>query len=263
MKTNMFVSLCVLSIALPGMACADEAPKPWDQADQIYDPAQMQASRMAVQHHGGAQQTAYFMLDRLETQFHHGETSLAWDGMASFGGDVNKLWIKTEGEASLNGNGVESAELQALYSRAISPFWNLQGGVRYDSNPRGHTYGAVSLTGLAPYWFEVDASVFLRDDGNLYGRLEAEYDWRLTQRLVLQPRMEAELAAQDSRQDETGAGLGHLDAGLRLRYEVGRQFAPYVGIEWQSAYGGTADYVRASGESASKAVFLIGIRSWY
>lgn len=257
-----FVAFLLL-MASGEQVAATEPDKPWDQADAVYGSAPMQKARSALQKNNGKQQTTLFLLDRLEAQFHPGETSLAWDGMATFGGDLNKLWIKSEGEASLVGNGVENAEIQALISRAITPFWNLQGGVRYDTNPRGHTYGVVSFAGLAPYWLELGASLFLRNDGNLYGRLEAEYDWRLTQRLVLQPRMEAELSARSSLADETGSGLSHLDAGLRLRYELGRQFAPYMGVEWQGAVGDTRNFVRTSGESVEKTVFLIGIRSWY
>ncbi len=246
-------------------AWAQQAPTspPWDQAEAIYGEEAMAEAREGVQAGGGDQKTFYVLFNQLEAQISDEEDSLYWNGQAWYGGDINKLGLKTEGKSSLNGGGVEDAEIQALYSRAISPYWNIQGGVRYDFEPTGLTHGVVSLTGLAPYWFEVDASAFLSEKGDLTARVEAEYELLLTQRLILQPRIEANLSAQEIRERETGSGLNSIDAGLRLRYEVKREFAPYVGVEWQSAFGETRDIIEAAGGDGDQLVFLVGLRTWY
>ena len=157
----------------------------------------------------------------------------------------------------------DDAEIQALYSRAIAPFWDVQAGLRYDIEPDGVAHGVVALNGLAPYWFEVDASAFLSERGDLTARVEAEYELLLTQRLILQPRIEANLSAQDIPERETGSGLNSIDAGLRLRYEIKREFAPYIGVEWQSAFGDTRDLINAAGGDGDEVVFLVGLRTWY
>ena len=202
------------------------------------------------------------MADRLEVQSSDEGDTLVWDGNAWYGGDVNKLWLKSEGDYSLETEQLEEAEVQALWSRAISPYFDLQGGVRYDLEPKGRTHAVLGIQGLAPYWFEVDAAAFLSGEGDLTARMEAEYEFRLTQRLILQPRVEAELSAQDIPELETGSGLTRLNAGLRLRYEIVREFAPYIGVEWQGSFGGTADYLDAAGEEMDRAVFVAGVRAW-
>ena len=209
------------------------------------------------------QKSFYILFNQLEAQMSDEGDSLYWNGQAWYGGDINKLWFKSEGRASLNGEGVDDAEIQALYSRAVAPFWNVQAGVRYDIEPDSLAHGVVALNGLAPYWFEVDASAFLSEKGDVTARIEAEYELLLTQRLILQPRIEANLSAQDIPERETGAGLSTLDAGLRLRYEIRREFAPYVGVEWQSAFGETRDMIKAAGGEGDDIVFLVGLRTWY
>jgi copper resistance protein B len=136
--------------------------------------------------------------------------------------------------------------------------------VRYDIRPeprRGHV--VLGIQGLAPYSFEIDAAAFLSDEGDLTARIEAEYDQRITQRLILQPRVEASFAAQDIPEIGIGAGLSAFEAGLRLRYEFVPEFAPYIGVEWQQRLGDTADYARASGENPSRIVFLAGWKLWF
>ena len=132
-----------------------------------------------------------------------------------------------------------------------------------DSGSAGRTHAVLGLQGLAPYWFEVDGAAFLSTDGDLTARGEAEYDLHLTQRLVLQPRAEVEFSAQDVPERELGSGLTGLDAGVRLRYDIRREFGPYVGIEWQSAFGETRDIVEAAGGEGDEVVFLVGLRTWY
>jgi len=261
--TPLFVA-SVLSIA-PLSAVAQEAPQspPWNQADEIHGEDAMADAREEVLAEGGDQQNFYILFNQLEAQITEGDDDFVWNGQAWYGGDINKLWFKSEGRASLNGGEVDDAEIQVLYSRAIAPFWDVHAGLRYDIEPDGLAHGVVALNGLAPYWFEVDASAFLSEKGDLTARVEAEYELLLTQRLILQPRIEANLSAQDIPERETGSGLNSIDAGLRLRYEFKREVAPYIGVEWQSAFGETRDKIKAAGRNGDEVVFLAGLRTWY
>ena len=261
--TPLFVA-SVLSIA-PLSAVAQEAPQspPWNQADEIHGEDAMADAREEVLAEGGDQQNFYILFNQLEAQITEGDDDFVWNGQAWYGGDINKLWFKSEGRASLNGGEVDDAEIQVLYSRAIAPFWDVQAGLRYDIEPDGLAHGVVALNGLAPYWFEVDASAFLSEKGDLTARVEAEYELLLTQRLIFQPRIEANLSAQDIPKRETGSGLNSIDAGLRLRYEFKREVAPYIGVEWQSAFGETRDMIKAAGRNGDEVVFLAGLRTWY
>lgn len=240
---------------------SDDAP--WSMADQYWGAEVMARSRANVQAANGALPNYMVLADRLE--FRSGETDdvFLWDMQAWYGGDINKLYIKTEGEFSIDEDAFEDAEVQGLWSRAISPFWDVQAGLRYDFEPRGKTHAVLGLQGLAPYWFEVDAAAFLSTEGDLTARIETEYELLLTQRLILQPRGELELSAQDIPEDGIGAGFSELSTGLRLRYEFKREFAPYVGIEWQTSLGDTADFVRARGGDPDNASLILGLRAWF
>lgn len=205
----------------------------------------------------------YFEAEQIEVRAGGGDETLNWDAQGWVGGDFNRLWLKTEGEYAIDGS-LEQAELQVLYSRLITPFWNLQAGARYDARPeptRG--FAALGLQGLAPYVFEVDAAVFLSHEGELSARLEAEYSLLLTQRLILQPSAELNLAAQEVEELGSGAGLSDVELGLRLRYEIVREFAPYVGVSWERKVGETADLARRSGEDVDTVKFVAGVRFWF
>lgn len=187
---------------------------------------------------------------------------LSWDAQAWVGKDLSKLWFKTEGERL--DSETEELEFQALYSRAISPYWDLQAGLRHDFEPAPQTSWAVlGLQGLAPYFFELESVFFLSEDGDLALRLKAEYELLLTQRLILTPEIEMDLYQDDISQLALGSGLSDISAGMRLRYEFRREFAPYVGINWQEKFGSTADYASLHGEEVSETKFVIGIRFWY
>ena len=179
------------------------------------------------------------------------------------GGRINRLWVKSEAEYAFDEDAFEELQVQALYSRAIGPFFDLQAGVRFDPEPdtRGHL--VVGVQGLAPYMFHVDSALFLSDRGDLTARIEGEYDQRITQKLILQPRIEAEFAAQDIPERGIGAGITKVEPGVRLRYEIEREFAPYVGIEYEAKLGETADIARAAGEDAAGFKLLIGLRAWF
>ena len=191
-----------------------------------------------------------------------GADGFLWDADAWYGGDLNKLWLKSEGEG-VWGEGVEEAEAQALYSRAIGPWFDLQTGLRQDLTGAKRTHAVFGIQGLAPYQFEVDAALFLSHRGELSARIEAELDQRITQRLILQPRLEAELSAQERAQLGQGGGLDELATGVRLRYEIQPEFAPYVGIERVWKLGKAADLARAEGERAGETAFVAGLRFFF
>lgn len=169
------------------------------------------------------------LIDQLELQNAHRDSSLAWDMQGWIGKDVNKLWIKTDGERV--GGDSEDAELQFLYSKAVAPYWDFQVGVRHDFEPSpSRSWAAIGFQGLAPYFFETDATLFIGDSGRTALRLQAEYDLLLTQRLILTPEIEVNLYGQDDPAIGIGSGLSDIEAGLRLRYEIRREFAPYIGV---------------------------------
>ena len=263
------LALLPLLWAAPALAQEAEIPQtpgpppPADHmADRYFDPAAMAAARrqLAEEHGGGLHSKA--MANLFEYQARSGSDGYRWDGEAWYGGDINRFVAKTEGEGDVR-HGVERAEAQALYSRAIGPYFDLQAGVRQDFKPRGRTYLAVGTEGLLPYWFQVAGAAFVSTKGEVLGRVEATYDLRLTQRLILQPRVELNLAAQDTAQTRTGAGLSEAELGLRLRYEIRREFAPYVGVSFDRRLGRTADYARAAGEGVSAVSFVAGVRGWF
>lgn len=232
-------------------------------ADRQFPPAEMERSRMEMMHEQGGQAFYQVMFNLAEVQVRQGHDAYRWDGEAWFGGDINRLTIKSEGEGVFK-RGVESAEIQALYSRAVGPYFNLQAGIRHDFQPSPtRTYATIGFEGLAPYWFEVEGAAFLSDKGDVLGRLEGYYDQRLTQRLVLQPRVEFNLAAQNVPENRIGSGLVDAELGLRLRYEITRQFAPYIGVSYEAKTGRTADYARADGEDPTTTSLVAGVRIWF
>lgn len=239
------------------------AAPPVNYADRIYGPAAMTSVRAGMYHEHGGMRFAQVMLNLAEVQVRDGRDGYRWDGEAWFGGDRDRLVIKSEGRGAFD-RSVDDAEVQALYSRAIGPYFNLQGGVRYDLRPnpsRSHT--TIGVEGLAPYWFEVEGAVFLSDRGEVLARAEAWYDQRITQRLILQPRGEVNLAAQDVPENGIGSGISDLELGLRLRYELAREFAPYVGVSWDRKLGDSARFARTAGDDASDVSLVAGVRFWF
>ncbi|TCJ40858.1 copper resistance protein CopB [Parafrankia sp. BMG5.11] len=239
-------------------------PVPADYAaDAIYGPSAMAMGRHHLSLHHGGQNFSMVMVNIAEAKIRNGRDAYEWGGEAWYGGDINRLVVKTEGEGEFGG-GLESAEVQALYSRAIGPYFDLQAGVRYDFEPDpSRVYAAVGFEGLAPGFFDVEGALFLSDRGELMGRLEGYYDQRITQKLILQPRAELNFAAQSSQDIGVGAGLTDAEIGVRLRYDIAREFAPYVGVQYERAFGRTRDFLRDEGESPGGFSFLAGIRFWF
>jgi len=232
-------------------------------ADRLFSPAAMAAARGQLRREHGGASSSLVMANIVEWAPRSGKDSYRWEGEAWFGGDIHRLVLKTEGEGVV-GDGVDQAELQALYSRAVGPYFNLQAGVRHDFEPRPtRTYATVGFEGLAPYWFEVSGAAFLSDKGDLSGRLEGSYDQRITQRLILQPRAEFNLGASNDTATGMGSGLSNAELGLRLRYEIRREFAPYIGVTYDRKFGKTADYSRAAGEDVEDARLVFGLRAWF
>jgi len=205
---------------------------------------------------------AKVMIDQLEVRATDGPDPWVLDAQMWIGQDLNKLWLKTEVE-QLDGQ-TEEAEVQALYSRAIASYWDLQVGWRHDIRPKpNRDWLAIGFEGLAPYWFEIDAAAFVGESGQLAARLEAEYEWMFTQRWVLSPEMEVNLHTKNDQQTGTGSGLSDLELGLRLRYEIRREFAPYIGVNWTKKFGNTADFARDEGEDSSDVQIVAGVRVWF
>ncbi len=266
------VSACIFAVTVFGGGSQSFAEGPedpadpqrgWSMADKYWGPAAMAEARKAVQQEHGASNAYFLQADRFESRTNEGEPQLLWDAQGWFGGDKNKLWLKSEGEYSFNGDEFEDAEIQALWSRAFARYFDVQAGVRHDFAPGDdRTFGVVGVQGLAPYWFEVDAAAFVSGDGDISARIELEYELLLTQRLILQPRTELNFAIQDVPENGVGSGLSTAEMGLRLRYEIKRQLAPYIGVSWERAVGETADFVRADGEDPSSVSFVAGLRLW-
>tara|TARA_R110000868_G_scaffold92734_1_gene257185 strand:+ start:18240 stop:19010 length:771 start_codon:yes stop_codon:yes gene_type:complete len=256
MKSSLFTALALLCLALP--AAEARQANPVDA-----DPARMAAARHNMFHgHGGVH--SMIIADRFEHLSGGADDAFLWDAQGWLGGDVRKLWIKTQGEYSFDEAAFDSVEVQALYSRAITPYFDLQAGLRHDFGSGPDTsYAVLGLQGLAPYWFEVNAEGFVSDGGDLSARFEAEYDLLLTQRLVLQPRAEIALSASDVPGLELASGVTETEIGLRLRYEIQRGFAPYIGIEWHDTQGGTADLARLRGDATHDRVIALGVRFWF
>ncbi|MBA3929846.1 MAG: copper resistance protein CopB [Xanthomonas sp.] len=201
-------------------------------------------------------------LNRLEAWDADEGTGQAWEGIAWFGTDTDRLWLRSEGERV--GGKTESADLEALYGRSISPWWDVVAGVRRDFKPGdGRTWGAFGVQGMAPYRFEVSATAYVGEDGQIAGNVEAEYTFRITNRLILLPLVEVDINAKDDPNYGMGRGVTGVEMGLRLHYEIIRRFAPYVGVAHERALGDTANYRRNAGESARDTRFVAGVRIWF
>jgi copper resistance protein B len=237
---------------------------PVHAADGVYGEDIMRSAREGIRAEHGAMPTSRFSIDRLEIAVQGGRDGYAWEGVQfRYGGDRNRLWLKSEGEGTF-GEGIERAEVQALWSRAIAPYFDVQAGIRYDIRPRpDRAHLVLGIQGLAPYWFEVDAALFLSQKGDLTARAEVEYDQRITQRLILQPRAELDFSLQDVPELGLGSGVTSGEAGLRLRYEFVPEFAPYVGVAYARAFGDTAAFRRVAGADAGGWRFVMGVRAWF
>jgi len=207
--------------------------------------------------HGRSLHSAW-LIDRFEASAGEGDTALDWKASGWIGGDINRLWLRSEGQAA---DGREHGDIELLGGHAISPWWDLLAGVRHDfGDGPSQTFAALGVAGLAPYKIEVEATAYLGTSGQSAARFEAGYDTLLSNRLILQWHAEAELHGKDDEERGIGAGLSTFAGGVRLRYEINRQIAPYIGLSWEHAFGGTADYRRDHLEDVSDTRVVAGIR---
>ncbi|PHS31704.1 MAG: copper resistance protein CopB [Methylophaga sp.] len=201
-------------------------------------------------------------IDQLEMSDIGKNHDVAWKAQAWVGKDLNKLWFKTEGERA--DNDIEEAEIQLLYSRAIAAYWDAQIGWRHDVKPKpNRDWLVLGVQGVAPYFFETDIALFLGEKGMIGLRMEWEYELLLTQKWILTPEMEANFFSKNDDEVGLGSGLSDVSLGLRLRYEIKREFAPYIGIEWDKRFGHTADLVQNEGGNASDVKWLAGVKFWF
>lgn len=201
------------------------------------------------------------LLDQLEWQRSDGVDALAWEFDAWYGDDYNKIWFETEGSRV---DGEEAGRVEVMWDRIISSWWSVQTGVRQDfgSGPT-RNWLDFGIQGLAPYFFEIDAALYVGEQGRTSARFSAEYDMLITQRLILQPEFEARLFGKDDPENGLGSGLSNIEVGLRLRYEIRREFAPYIGLHWERKFGRTADFARDGGDDASDLAVVAGVHAWF
>nr|WP_057456867.1 copper resistance protein B [Pseudomonas syringae] len=205
---------------------------------------------------------SYFLADKLEWQDANDGSALAWDLSGWIGGDIDRLLLRSEGERT-NGK-TEEAEIQALWGHSISPWWDVVAGARQDFKPGApQTWAAFGLQGQAISDLDIEATAFIGEAGQTAARLEADYDLQLTNNLVLQPTAELNFYGKNDPQRGNGSGLSTSEFGLRLRYEITPQFAPYVGVSWDRSYGKTADYARKDDEDTQDARLVVGVRMWF
>ncbi|HMO19128.1 MAG TPA: copper resistance protein B [Oligoflexia bacterium] len=210
----------------------------------------------------------FFLAEIFEYRMEEGADVGQWDVFGWHGGDYNRLWIKSEGNASTE-NASGEGDFQLLYGRLISHFFDLQMGLRYeqlwssDKSEQSQTSLAIGFQGFAPYYFDLEPTLFVSQDGNISARVTGTYDILLTQHFILQPRLEGVVAAQENKDFGVGSGLNDIDAGLRLRYEFTRKFAPYVGVNYSRFFGRTLYLARSEGENTNNWALVSGIRFWF
>jgi copper resistance protein B len=206
--------------------------------------------------------TGMVMLDRVEWQENSDNSQVFWDAAAWYGGDFDKLRAESEGER--DSDRTLEARHELLWDRIVSAWWSLRAGVGHDGGlGPARAWAAIGFAGLAPGWFELSARLYVGDAGRTALRMTAERDFMFTQRLVLQPEFEAEAFGKEDSEKLNGSGLASLKLGLRLRYELRREFAPYVGVRWVGHFGDTQDLRRAAGEDSDELLWLAGVRAWF
>ena len=231
-------------------------------ADRLFPLDRMEAAREVLLAEGRFR-TSTLRIERLEYRAHGGRDGYAFEAEAWTGGDINRFVLAVAGEGEF-GHDPEQIETSAFLRHAIDPFFNLEVGVRHDIHPSPQrTYAVAGISGLAPYWVEVQGHVFLSDRGDAHVRIEAEHDMRITQKLILQPAIEVDFALQDVPELGIGSGFETIELGGRLRYQIDRRFAPYAGVHWERKLGATADLARLGGEDPSSLTVLFGIRTWF
>jgi copper resistance protein B len=248
--------LFLLPIVAPAQAGNDHTP-PAPPEQPMADMSDAQMADVMQMHDDAA--FGMFKLDQFEHAL-EGSTS-AWEAEAWYGSDFDKLWLRSQ---DAHESGRSDLRTELFWDHAFAAFWDWQLGARHDSGSGPQRdWAAFGVQGLAPYWIELEATAYLGEQGRSAARLRAEYELLLTQKLILQPELELDLYGKSDRQRQVGAGLSDATFGLRLRYEIRREFAPYVGIVWTRRFGDAADFARAAGHDASDAQVVAGLRIWF
>ena len=276
---RILLSACVL-VALAGRALAQEVPAGAGHATHTTEVQQPQTPEQTTTLPNLSEENdwpdpvadraifGFLLIDNSEFQRAGGPNALRWDLLGWRGGDVHRFWFKSEGRQATSSSRGSEFEVQALYGRLIAPFFDLQAGVRFDqrlrpgSNP-ARIYAAIGLQGLSPYRFEIEPALFLSQKGQISGRLTSTYDILLSQRLILQPRLETNFAVQKDEEIGIAAGWNDAEIGMRLRYEVRREFAPYVGVTWKESFGATHRLTTEEGGDPAHTVLVAGARVWF
>lgn len=231
-------------------------------ADRTFPADHMVPARASLRKEGRFR-TSTLRIDRFEYRALDGRDGYAFEAQAWTGDDIDRFVLDAAGEGEFD-HDPERLDVSALWRHAIDPFFNLELGVRHDFHPAPQrTYAVAGISGLAPYWIEVQGQLLLSNKGDAHVRIEAEHDMRITQRLILQPALEVDFALQDVSELGIGSGIEKFELGARLRYQVNRKLAPYVGVHWERKLGGTADLAQSEGEEASSIAVLFGIRTWF
>ena len=232
---------------IPAVTAADRAA--------AEKPAQGHPAHDNLPHH-------YLLFDRLEASREDDATAIEWDVHGWYGTDLHRAWLRTEGERT--GGDTEHAQVELLYGRSVTPWWDVVAGVRHDfGHGPSQSFAAFGVQGLAPYKYEFAATAYVGTGGQTALSLEAEYDTLLTNRLILQWVAEAAAYGKSDERRDQGAGLDSVEFGARLRYEFRREFAPYVGVVWERRFGDAAYWRRAAGEDADDVRFVAGVRFWF
>ena len=278
MKARLFLTICAWFVVVQ-MAIAesqsdyDQASRPIDAGNPSGQPITSAQTNLKPQDAWSSpiddEATHTFIISEiLEYRWNEGADTANWDLYGWHGGDYNRLWFKSEGSAATQ-NSSGDGDFQLLYGRLISRYFDFQIGLRYeqlwDSNGTDRARGSavIGFQGLAPYYFDLEPTLFVSQDGDVSGQLTATYDVLITQRLILQPRIEAVAAVQRNEDFGVGSGLNNIEAGLRIRYEIKREFAPYIGINYGKRFGETADLARDDGEDPSVWSLVSGVRFWF
>lgn len=251
-------------LALPIVAAAQDSgmgmPMPGMPSTQAASTMTDQAAMQNMDMHDNAAHTM-LLIDQLEYANGYRGNGPMWEAEGWYGNDNNKLWLRSEGQGSRGR--VDDGDIEAFWNHPVSAFWSTQLGVRHDLGvgPQ-RNWAAFGVEGLSPYWVELEATGYAGESGRLAARLRAEYSLRFTQRWILQPELEANLYSKDDPAQRIGSGVSNAQLGLRLRYEITRQIAPYVGIVWTRNFGTTASFARLDQEPVFDRQFVIGIRIW-
>lgn len=253
---NMDQASSTTNTAMPMSDKATSTRDPHAYADG-YDFGVLAPPQMADQTSMGG-----IRVNRLERARSSNSSHTMYDFMGWVGKDYDQLLLESEGEAS--SGKLQESRSELLWGHALAAYWNTQLGARYDSGVApGQSWLAIGVQGIAPYWFDIEAAAYVGDQGRTALRLGAEYELLLTQKLILQPRVEANFYGKQDAARELGSGLSNLLIGLRLRYEIRRELAPYLGVEWNGKFSGTADFARAANMQTKETRVVAGVRFWF